>query len=206
MTPYLYIGTAVFGVIGIICFIRLFTLIPVLKTAKQETKMLHAYPEWKQNVMNIVANMEAEVVPIINMNDALYAALQKKYSYIIDERDWKYLDLVIYYFETGRADTMKEALQLVERETQTQRIIEAVNEATDRICRAIHMAANRISAQLNNISSQLTTIAMQQQVQIAQNCRLIEAADLRNALIRKANVTSEQIMTDVSRIRSFFRP
>lgn len=34
---------------------------------------------------------------------------------LIDFRDWENIDLIIYYFETGRADDMKEALQLVDR-------------------------------------------------------------------------------------------
>ena len=33
--------------------------------------------------------------------------------------DWSNLDLIIYYLETNRADTIKEALQLLDEEIRT---------------------------------------------------------------------------------------
>ena len=126
-----------------------------------------------------------------------------KYSRLLDERDWQYLDLIIFYFETGRADTMKEALQLVEREVQTQRITDKIEEATQRIVDAIYTAASRISGQLGVISAQLSVVTALQTVQIEQNSCVLKEVDLQKALIAKANVTSQKLMKDVAQIKSY---
>lgn len=121
--------------------------------------------------------------------EKLYSVLEKEYSALLDPRDWKYVDLVIFYFETGRAETMKEALQLVEREVQTQRIVGAIEMASERVCRTITTAAVVISTQLNVISAQLGTVVRQQEIQ--------------NALLAKANTTSEQLMSDAQFIKRY---
>ena len=126
-----------------------------------------------------------------------------KYSRLLDERDWQYLDLIIFYFETGRADTMKEALQLVEREVQTQRITDKIEEAPQRIVDAIYTAASRISGQLGVISAQLSVVTALQTVQIEQNSCVLKEVDLQKALIAKANVTSQKLMKDVAQIKSY---
>ncbi|MDE6605215.1 MAG: hypothetical protein K2K85_04245 [Clostridia bacterium] len=140
---------------------------------------------------------------INNSSAAVYESLQKTFNKLLDERDWQYLDLIIFYIETGRAESIKEALQLLEREIQTKRIIGAIQEATECICSTIESAAARISAQLGVISNQLSQIASQQQVQIAQNAEIISQAKLQNALIAKSNVTSEQLMNDVEFIKTY---
>ncbi len=206
ITPLIYIGMAaclIGSIISLLLLIKNHRDVVKYKW-KEHARMVEDFPLWKNGVNAIIKAMEQQISPIIHTNQALYMALQNQYSHIIDERDWQYLDLVIYYLETGRADTIKEALLLVDKEMQTQRIIQAINDATNRICTAIHAAANRISAQLNKISSQLTMITAQQQIMIAQNNYMIGVADMQNALLKKANVSSEQLMKDVSRIRSFY--
>ena len=151
---------------------------------------------------NNKANMPS--MRVIKQNsEAIYSALQKSFNKVLDERDWQYLDLIIYYLETGRADSKKEALQLLEREIQTKRIIGAIEEAKECICSTIERVATRISAQLGVISSQLTQIANLQQIQIAQNSELISQTSMQNALIAKSNVTSEQLMNDVKYIKNY---
>ena len=115
----------------------------------------------------------------------------------------EYLDLISYYFETGRADTIKEALQLVERETQTQRIIKAVEQSARFIAGAIIQAAESISVQLSAISSQLYNVMLMLKIQLDQNRVLISQGEMRNALIKKSNENSEQLMNDVTYIRNF---
>lgn len=47
-------------------------------------------------------------------------ALDNSYGDILDSRDWDKLDKIIYLLETHRADTVKEALQLIDRERNRQ--------------------------------------------------------------------------------------
>lgn len=136
-------------------------------------------------------------------SDAMYKSIVKLYGKILNERDWKYLDLIIYYFETGRADTVKEALQLVEREVQTRRIINAVEQSARYIVGAIERAVEQISSQLNVISNQLNSVIQLQQVQIGQTRQLISQMEMQNALIQKSNQTSERLMQDVTFIKNY---
>ena len=86
---------------------------------------------------------------------------------------------------------------------QTQRIVGAIEDASARICKTIAVAASAISAQLDTISSQLSQVIANQQIQIGQLDRIIEAENMRNALIAKANVTGEQLMNDVAYIKNY---
>lgn len=56
---------------------------------------------------------------------------------ILTEDDWKNVDLLIFYLNTGRADTLKEALQLVDRQRQTDQIVRAIETASDYIAKTI---------------------------------------------------------------------
>ena len=63
----------------------------------------------KQAIENIKNDKDERIGELYPVYKATVAA----YSDMIDESDWKYSDLLIYYFETKRADDMKEALQLL---------------------------------------------------------------------------------------------
>ncbi|MDE6275252.1 MAG: hypothetical protein K2M75_01795 [Clostridia bacterium] len=156
-----------------------------------------------KEMRKLIQSYNEKTDTIMQNSIAIYDALQKSFNKLLDERDWQYLDLIIYYFETGRADNKKEALQLLEREIQTQRIVESVEEAKQCICSTIRMAASQISSQLRTISSKLSQIASYQQTQIAQNAELISQTRLQNALIEKSNVTSEQLMKNVKYIKEY---
>lgn len=155
----------------------------------------------------VIETLDKEYGPIIesvksNYN-SLFTALKKKFCQLIDIRDWQYLDVIIYYFETGRADNMKEALQLLEREIQTERIIGAIDTASKRICSAINVAVSTLSSQLSVISNQLSQSIALQQKQLEQTQMILNEEKMRNALIAKANVTSEKLMNDVNYIKNY---
>ena len=132
-----------------------------------------------------------------------YDALKTEYSTVIDVRDWENLDLIIYYFETGRAETMKEALQLVDRQVQTNEIVTAIELASRRICLTIQEGMSKInntiisatmllSSQINSVTNQLSSI----------NANLtITANAMKQALTSKADVSSKQLMDDVHQMR-----
>lgn len=145
------------------------------------------------------AKKAKEIGPIVEACGELYLSLQKMYARTIDERDWQHVDLVIYYMETYRADSMKEALQLVERETQTQRIIQAVEQATERICGTLRQGFAAINSTINNLSAQLRA---SQRLQSMQYANLTAAVNLNNALQAKANVSSAKLVSEVSSLRA----
>ncbi len=209
------IPLAIVGIVlAIICLVILYKLLRILSARRycrgSNNRELKEYEESLNNVIEcreIFAQCDEENQPAIsclkqNFN-AIYKSLQKTFNKLLDERDWQYLDLIIYYIETGRAESIKEALQLLEREIQTKRIIGAIHEATECICSTIESAVARISAQLGAISNQLSQVVSLQQKQIAQNAEIISQAKLQNALIAKSKVTSEQLMNDVKYIKTY---
>lgn len=147
-----------------------------------------------------------KLVPLMDVYSGVYSVLQKEYSSLLHERDWEYLDLVIFYLETGRADTMKEALQLVEREVQTQRIVDSVKQATYRIVDAIAQSAMVISTQLNYISRQLSNVLIMDNypaIMTQQNELLYDEQSLKNALLSKAQTGSDQLVKDLYTMRAY---
>jgi hypothetical protein len=132
-------------------------------------------------------------------------ALVKQYGSLLNVADWQNLDLIIYYFQTGRADTIKESLQLVDRQKQTEAIIQEIRHASVRISQEINngfKALGQVMVQsFNSLSMQIemqNKQTMQALSQISeQNAAMISQTQLNNALRAKANVTSEQLKSDL---------
>ncbi|MDE7082381.1 MAG: hypothetical protein K2O89_01595 [Clostridia bacterium] len=63
-----------------------------------------------------------EEIPLFDNNGMrldVKMTLENTYGDILNYRDWDKLDMIIYLLETYRADTIKEALQLIDREQQS---------------------------------------------------------------------------------------
>lgn len=117
----------------------------------------------------------------------LYQTLKTQCS-LIDPRDWKYVDTLIFYFETGRADTMKEALQHLDHEIQTRQIINTVVRATEYLAETIRIGIQQITERLAHIQV-LQAAQLQQQM-------------MQTALLNKIASSSEQLASDVSYMNS----
>lgn len=137
--------------------------------------------------------LQAEVYEAV---EPVRSALVQTYSGIIDERDWQYLDLVIFYYETRRADSIKEALQLVDRQKQTEMIVSAVQEAGREICSAIYNAAQMLASTIvrccNIICKNMNANA----------AAVVDALTLQNSLLEEASRTSAQMAEDIKFIKS----
>lgn len=135
--------------------------------------------------------------------DPLYFALKKQYATILDERDWQNLDLIIFELETRRADTMKEALLLVDKELQVQRIETAIHSATAQICHTLQTGFMLLE---NTLRQSYAALSMQIQQMNAQmvviGTEIINNQRLNNALLEKANTTSCELMEHVRQLRS----
>ncbi len=95
-----------------------------------------------------------------NISAGIWETLVDTYGRLLDARDWKILDLVIWQLETGRAETVKEALQLADRETQTDRIVATMQSASMAIAQRIDDGFGNLQTQLNkNFYSLARTLA-----------------------------------------------
>lgn len=146
-------------------------------------------------------------------------ALRQETKGFLDVRDWENLDLLIYYYETGRAETIKEALQLVDNERRNNELINCMNMASKEICatieRDIRSLGKTILAGFDSLSNQLEA----QRRQLASMNKAVEknlsglaqsvtdASDavvtqqvLNNALLAKANVSSKEMVEQMKQL------
>lgn len=156
---------------------------------------LNAFEEKHKEISKQIADKRTGCEAFGN---AMYASLKDQFAEFLSPVDWENIDLMIFYFESGRAVNMREALQLVDRQRQTDSIIEAINNATEKICHTINRGIMYINETIVNcasiLSSQLSTISAQQ-TQL-----LISADSMRRALRNKSNESSRQLMDDVHKI------
>ncbi len=153
------------------------------------------------------------IVPYKTVGDAVYSALVTEYSSMLDPRDWKWIDLIIYYFETGRADNIRDALLLVDKERQTQQIIASIKEASQNICTTLQdgfmmmqkTMVKCFNSLIHAIESGFSSLNSTMQKGFAMNNSLLaanlNATRLQNSLLAKSNETSQQLMEDVHYIR-----
>lgn len=187
--------------------------------------------QYAKRIAETVQSRHLEIMKIKEKFDGVYVALKDRFASELDERDWQHVDLIIYYYETGRAFTKQEALQLTDREVQTDRIVNSIGMATKYICETINTGFSELSRQLNTISDSLIKItahvsnlsdAVSKMNEIQESHlqeirkqsavmndyaeqiqELVNAENLSNALQEKANESSKQLMDDVRYFRNY---
>lgn len=166
----------------------------------------------KRNLEKVSQDVDKSIKLIAERSNSFVHAMRTTYVDVITESDWDNVDLIIHYFETGRADTLKEALQQVDRQKQTDQIVRAIKEASSSISRHIESAFSRMGQALalsfNRLDSSLKTISSQleknQRSSIDLNDRLLAKIDehiniteMNAVLLEKANKTSSELLDDL---------
>lgn len=181
--------------------------------------------EWQQRIKEAeqqrdcnIATYNDSIAAHVEIAMSYNSVLEDHFSPLLNPSDWENIDLCIYYLQTGRAESIKECLQLVDRQRQTNEIVNAVQQASDRICNEIHSGFtalgktmikcfNSVSAQLESISSQIANehnevINALNRINDS-NSAILSATQLNNALLAKANMSSEQLANDLHYIKQY---
>lgn len=199
-----------------------------LKDAKARLSQAAADCDSAQKALTIVSKDYEKVKSVsTKLSQEMYNALVAQFKSVLDIRDWEHIDLIIFNFETGRADTLKEALQQVDRRVQTDEIIEAIESAGSSIAATINVTMRELRSDLNKsfnrLSEQLTIQHAEQMTALGNINRSIErtnesiaklqsatenngktlenissAANLNSALIAKIGYDSMSLMDDVN--------
>lgn len=199
-----------------------------LKDAKARLSQAAADCDSAQKALAIVSKDYEKVKSVsTKLSQEMYNALDAQFKSVLDIRDWEHIDLIIFNFETGRADTLKEALQQVDRRVQTDEIIEAIESAGSSIAATINVTMRELRSDLNKsfnrLSEQLAIQHAEQMTALGNINRNIErtnesiaklqsatenngktlenissAANLNNALIAKIGCDSMSLMDDVN--------
>lgn len=161
----------------------------------------------------LVAKTCVSLEPLSTSTMALYKALQATFTPFLDERDWDNLDLLTYYIETGRADSVKESLQLLDRQKQTEQIVAAVKEAAGAICRTVNKGLNRLQNDMRkcftvlsdqisevgnmvySVGSRVSSVESAVASQSAQLSEMASVASLNSALAARANDNSAELIS-----------
>lgn len=154
----------------------------------------------------------------VSDGNVIASTLYENYSKILDMRDWENLDFIIYLFETGRVNNIKEALLIVDKERRKNEIVSAINNASTAISENINNGFTKLQESLNNrlnllvkqvekLSSNVVslnkTIEIQTERIITDLNQLNTTAEYGNALREKANISSTQLVNDMNYIRNF---
>ena len=199
-----------------------------LKDAKARLSQAAADCDSAQKALAIVSKDYEKVKSVsTKLSQEMYNALVAQFKSVLDIRDWEHIDLIIFNFETGRADTLKEALQQVDRRVQTDEIIEAIESAGSSIAATINVTMRELRSDLNKSFNRLSEqLAIQHAEQMTalgninsniertnesiaklqsateNNGKTLEnissAANLNNALIAKIGYDSMSLMDDVN--------
>lgn len=165
-----------------------------------------------------IQRINDEITALLSASRQISKALGGNYPWF-SESDWENTDLVIYYLQTGRADTIKEALYQVDRQRQTEQIVSVISQATQYLVgtinnnfysleklvkssfqklavlvensgRSISRAIEENSAIIKEQAINARTIGKLQE-------KLLTETQLSNSLLAKANETSDELLNDL---------
>lgn len=168
------------------------------------------YKKAEKETISYLGNLKSQQAEIVKASNAVENALIKEYNSMLDIRDWENLDLVIYYYETRRADSIKEALQLVDMERRNNELINSIKYASNEICRTIRSSIQVLGevlvAGFNSLSAQLEAQRVQTMGALQQINQSISGVltqqTLNNALLAKANVSSRQMVEQMKTLNN----
>ena len=180
---------------------------------------------YEENVENYRTKLNTEIIPVsTSLVQSIQSAMIKTSNGVITEADWANIDLLIFYLETGRADSLKEALQLVDKQRQTDQITYAIHEAGNYIVNTLGHRLNQLGSIIytgfNNIAFQIqsnhdevinniqTSFSKLNNTISAENRdlreilknegeRIANAEYLNASLLQKANESSDELMREL---------
>lgn len=137
------------------------------------------------------------------LSQEMYNALVAQFKSVLDIRDWEHIDLIIFNFETGRADTLKEALQQVDRRVQTDEIIEAIESAGSSIAATINVTMRELRSDLNKSFNRLSEqLAIQHAEQMTALGNINRSIERTNESLAKLQQTSEKNGESIEKLTS----
>lgn len=164
-----------------------------LKTLEGKTKTMALESETCFTTYKKVADTS------VKASKVLYESLVKEYNDTIIESEWGNLDLIIYYIETGRADTVKEALQQMDNKKQHDALLSAIKEATDSICGTIHTSLNTLRTDMNICFSNLSSQIEKQHSESMKALKGIkEGIETSNKAIGKLNEDTKEKLNEIT--------
>ena len=155
----------------------------------------HVVAESEEALAVAIEKYNRQKTPIIIQTESITEVLEKLFSPILAISDWGDVDMMIYYLSTGRSDTLKEALQLYDRQRQTDDIIDTIRDAGRRISQEIRSGFQTLGKAMTLCFERLSMqLAEQHTATISSLGALSESIDKRFSEVEsKTNELSQQI-------------
>ncbi len=150
--------------------------------------------------------------------ELMYKSLCEDSKDFLNASDFDKLEYIYYYIETGRSDSIKDALNLVDTQLRHEELVGVLNDAVKTICRAIQYSTNEIknsindakysicnhldvgftnlNSQLNSLNNEMESLGISLSSIIKQNDEIIDASRLTNSLIERQNDSCEKMLQD----------
>ena len=108
--------------------------------------------------------------------------------------------LIIFYYETGRADTLKEALQQVDRQRQNEALIKAIKDASNQISSTIQRSLDQLQSTMIHCYQDLSLQLKNQHAQVMQRLSGIQL-DFHslNESVKKANASIQNLSKTIEK-------
>lgn len=183
------------------------------KAIKKESKeKLPALNERKATALEVYAKNKGYCIALAQDS---YEFLRKNCTRFLHESDFQYVDLLIYYYETGRVDTLKEALNKVDEAVRFDTLIKTIERESGKICETVEKSVGALSYQMGahfeKLGKQLDLQHRQTQTALENVSRGIresaremgnisDGQAVSNSLLKKINTSSTKLAEDTGYI------
>ncbi len=178
----------------------------IARLKKENRECVAKIKEINKMIQDLDEEYEIKAYPVANEGKLFFNALQRAYAKVIDIRDWKHIDLIIFYFETGRAETLKEALQQVDHQIQSDNIVNALGYAIRELKQTILFSASKLADIMGKgmtlLSNQLSSLQAQIGERNQMFSQLVNTKSMTVALQEKSDSSSTRLMEDVHYMRT----
>ena len=183
----------------------------------------YSFYKYREEVIEAENELNAVVDAATATAKAAKEALVEYTEGLLVEDDWKNVDLLIFYLKTGRANSLQDALLLVDTQRRTDQITEAIATAAQYVGSSLEKVSVRIDSLSANMTKELnrlgSTIERNNSYLISavsgtsailgsqinrfneemsrQNQALLKAQDINNALLDRANTQSDELMNEL---------
>ncbi len=148
----------------------------------------------------LVARNEQIKYEVSEKTKMIKLALNKEYDGWLHESDWENVDLLIYYIETNRAESVKEALQLVDQQRRAEQLEATIRQVGTEIVGTIHSAFERMGEVLVGCFTVLSNQLAQMETNLMnQSERMIKSTEMQTALMVKSGKTCADLLKDMKR-------
>ena len=183
----------------------------------------YSFYKYRDDVVEAERNAENVISSATATAKSVKESLTEYTEGLLIEDDWKNVDLLIFYLKTGRANSLQDALLLVDTQRRTDQITEAIAVAAQYVGSSLEKVSVRIDSLSANMTKELnrlgSTIERNNSYLISavsgtsailgsqinrfneemsrQNQALLKAQDVNNALLERANTQSDELMEEL---------